>query len=157
MHLRPVIEAEIDALAALWHEGWQIAHARIVPKALLRHRTLDTFRARITRDVPSFYVAEAEGRIVGFIRIVGDELDQFYVAPGLMGQGVAAPLMSLAEDALRARGVTRAHLIASVGNDRAIRFYERQGWANCGEQEADVTTLEGPFRLTVVRFEKPLN
>lgn len=156
MHLRPLAADEVNALAQLWHEGWVIGHAAIVPQALLRHRDLDSFRVRIARDIASFFVSTANGAITGFVRIVGDELDQFYVTPDRIGTGAAAALMAAAEDALRARGVTRAFLIASVGNDRAIRFYEKQGWENCGAQDADVTTLEGPFRMQVVRFEKTL-
>lgn len=157
MRLRLAVTDDAAALATMWHDGWVRAHTGIVPDALLPHRTPATFRARVDRDLRSFHIAETEGRMSGFVRIVGAELDQFYVAPDLVGRGVAAPLMALAEDALRDSGVRRAHLIASVGNTRAIRFYERQGWMHCGVQEADVSTLDGPFRLQVVRFEKALS
>lgn len=154
--LRTVEPDDFEPLALLWNAGWQVGHAAIAPPGLSAHRDLPSFRARIARAPESFWVAVLDGQTAGFIRIVGAELDQFYVAPAKIGQGIARPLMRLAEGRLRDAGVARAHLIASVGNDRAIRFYEREGWENCGEQMADVTTMEGTFPVPVMRLEKTL-
>lgn len=154
--LRPLRADEAPHLAALWHNGWRIGHADIVPPGLLAHRDGATFLARVERDLASFFVAEVDTQIAAFIRIVGNELDQFYVAPDRMGTGFAAKLMQAAEAQLMSCGVARAYLIASVGNDRAIRFYEKMGWANCGTSMAEVATLDGSFSLEVVRLEKTL-
>ena len=42
MDVRAAKEIEIDHLARLWYDGWQDAHARILPAELARHRTLRT-------------------------------------------------------------------------------------------------------------------
>lgn len=154
--LRPAILADSDALASMWHAGWVVGHTDIVPPALIKFRDLASFHTRIVRDLGSFFVAEQEGATVGFIRIVGNELDQFYVAPAMIGKGIATPLMQAAEDMLKSRGVSEAFLVASVGNDRAVRFYEKLGWTNRGIHQADVTAGEGTFSLDVIRFEKAL-
>ena len=156
MRLRIATPADVTALTTLWYDGWQIGHATIAPPALIHFRDRPSFRERIEQALHSFWVAERDGSLVGFVRIVGEELDQFYVAPALIGQGVAPPLMRAAEDLLRRKGVYRAFLVATEGNNRAIRFYEKQGWENCGRRLAEVTTREGPFRLWVNRFEKTL-
>lgn len=156
MHLRPATSADVGALTRLWHDGWQVGHATIAPAALIRYRDRNSFCVRITNALDSFFVAERDGGLAGFVRIVGSELDQFYVAPALIGQGVAADLMTAAEGLMHRRGTYRAFLIAAEGNDRAIRFYGKHRWQNCGRQEAFVTTLDGPFRMWVVRFEKAL-
>ncbi|MEL6642072.1 MAG: GNAT family N-acetyltransferase [Pseudomonadota bacterium] len=152
--LRPIVPDDFGALAALWHRGWQIGHADIVPAGLFKFRYIAGFRTRIERDPTSFLIAERREAMVGFLRIVGAELDQFYVAPDQIGTGVAAPLMRAAEATLAARGVVQAHLIASVGNDRAVRFYEKNGWTNRGVEMAEVTAGDGTFSLDVIRFEK---
>jgi hypothetical protein len=46
MEVRAATEGEIDRLAAIWHQVWHEAHARIVPPDLTRIRTLDSFRDR---------------------------------------------------------------------------------------------------------------
>lgn len=155
--LRQAADADVAALTVLWFEGWCEGHAAIVPAALLEHRDVESFRIRLQRDIRSFFVAEREGDVAGFIRIVGEELDQFYVAPALIGSGVAGPLLAAAEDLMRGRGVSAAFLIAAVGNDRALRFYEKHGWTNCGPRMDTVATVDGTFRVNVVRFEKHLS
>ena len=40
MDVRAAQEADVGPLATIWHEGWHDAHARIVPAALTRDRTL---------------------------------------------------------------------------------------------------------------------
>ena len=47
MEVRAATEGEIDRLAAIWHQGWHEAHARIVPPDLTRIRTLDSFGDRL--------------------------------------------------------------------------------------------------------------
>ncbi|GGL52073.1 GNAT family N-acetyltransferase [Wenxinia marina] len=154
--LRPLTGAEIDATARMWASGWRDAHLTIVPEELARLRTLPDFRRRLADSVGDCLIAGAEGAPEGFVRLIGDELDQFYVAAALRGTGYAARLMAAAEDALRARGVREAHLICTVGNDRAARFYAREGWRNAGVVNVRVETSEGPFPLDVWRFDKTL-
>lgn len=154
--LLPVAAQDVDELARLWYDGWHAGHADLVPAALTQYRDLDSFRVRIMRDRASFFLSKDGPITTGFIRIVGSELDQFYVAPSMIGQGVAAPLIEAAEAQMGDMGVTRAHLIAAVKNIRAIRFYEKHGWANCGARMETVATVDGTFKLEVVRLEKVL-
>lgn len=140
----------------MWHEGWRFAHAAVVPAPLARVRTLDEFRARIDADPDRFLVAGPEGAPEEMIRIVGDELDQFYVACALRGSGAAMDLMAAAETEMAARGVTRAFLKCTVGNARAYRFYQKAGWIDRGPRPATVDTAQGLMTLDVWRFEKIL-
>ena len=49
------------------------------------------------------WVAEAEGVVVGYLRLTGDWLDDLYVVPEHAGQGVGSALLDLAK-ALRPGG-----------------------------------------------------
>jgi hypothetical protein len=49
MDVRAAEEREIDHLARIWYEGWNDAHAHLVPAELTRQRTLESFRDRLTR------------------------------------------------------------------------------------------------------------
>ncbi|QDH70718.1 GNAT family N-acetyltransferase [Marilutibacter alkalisoli] len=156
MEIRNAREAELDHLAALWHDGWQDAHARILPAELARHRTLESFRQRLQAALDEVRVAGAPGQPLGFCITRGDELYQLYVSADARGSGIAAALLADAEERLGARGVTTAWLACAIGNARAARFYEKQGWHRMGTMTSQLPTPDGPFPLEVWRYEKPL-
>jgi GNAT superfamily N-acetyltransferase len=147
---------EIGLLAKLWFEGWQDAHARIVPAELARVRTLESFEDRLHRTSSGLRVAAVAGQPVGFYVLKGAELYQFYVSSGVRGSGVAAVLIADAEAHLREAGVDTAWLACAVGNERAARFYEKCGWLRTGTVTDDVVVPGGTFPLEVWRYEKSL-
>jgi GNAT superfamily N-acetyltransferase len=147
---------EIGLLAKLWFDGWQDAHARIVPAELARVRTMPSFEDRLRRASTRLRVAVVTGAPVGFYILKGDELYQFYVSSSARGSGVAAVLMADAETHLREKGVDTAWLACAVGNDRAARFYEKCGWIRTATVSDDVEVPDGTFPLDVWRYEKSL-
>jgi hypothetical protein len=88
--LRNAVPSEADALAELWHAGWQDAHARILPAELARHRTLESFRRRMHEHLGNVRVAGDLGKPLDFSMLKDDELYQFYVAAAARGSGLAA-------------------------------------------------------------------
>ncbi|MFO7806225.1 MAG: GNAT family N-acetyltransferase [Paracoccaceae bacterium] len=151
--LRSAVPDDLDALAQLWCDGWQIGHRDVVPDSLARLRTLPSFRARLEAGPGDVLTSGPIGRPTCFVMLKDAEIDQFYVAPRYVGSGLAADLMAATETALRDRGIARAHLICTEGNDRAMRFYQRHGWVEVSRGDAIVP---GPFTLRVIRFEKSL-
>jgi GNAT superfamily N-acetyltransferase len=153
---RPVDGDDLDPLAELWHEGWRDAHEAIVPAALAELRTVESLRARLEAAWADIRVVGPVGRPLGFTMLKDDELYQFYVGRAARGTGLAAVLMADAERQLAARGVATAWLACAIGNDRAARFYEKQGWRRIGVVVNVAETERGPFPLEVWRYEKPL-
>ena len=156
MTVRNADPAELDRLVQLWHDGWQDAHAAIVPPGLKRLRTIESFRDRLAAALPITRVAGPAGAPLGFYYLKGDELNQLYVAAEARGTGVARVLMADAEARLRDAGITMAWLACAIGNDRAARFYEKSGWRRAGIVVTHAETSEGPFPLEVWRYEKRL-
>jgi ribosomal protein S18 acetylase RimI-like enzyme len=154
--VRAADEADIELLAKIWFDGWHDAHAAIVPAALTRLRTLDSFRDRLRADLDAVRVASADGSAVGFSMLRGAELYQFYLSAAVRGSGIAALMMADAEARLAERGVRLAWLACAVGNDRAARFYEKCGWRRAATVVSDADTTSGPFPLEVWRYEKSL-
>lgn len=156
MEVREADVAEIDALAKIWYDGWQDAHAHLVPAELARHRTLESFRERLAGLLPDTRVVGAENDPLGFCIVKHDELYQLYVAENSRGKGAAAALMADAEARLAERGVRTAWLACAIGNERAARFYEKSGWRRARNFVSDLPTAEGIFRLEVWRYEREL-
>jgi GNAT superfamily N-acetyltransferase len=154
MNVRHAEESELDHLAKLWHDGWRDAHASLVPAELARLRTLESFRERLEAGLENVRVAGPRGRPDGFSMVKGDELYQLFVAAAARGTGLAAELLSDAEARIAAEGVETAWLACTIGNDRAARFYEKNGWRRVGTMVAQLETSEGPFPLEVWRYEK---
>jgi GNAT superfamily N-acetyltransferase len=156
MDVRAAGVAEIDALAKIWYDGWQDAHAQILPQELARLRTLESFRDRLQTALPDVRVVGPPGEPVGFCIVKGDELYQLYVSAQSRGSGVAAALMADAEARLRDNGIETAWLACAIGNSRAARFYEKSGWQQVGNMINELDTPDGTFPLEVWRYEKPL-
>ena len=156
MEVRAADQREIDQLAQLWFDGWHEAHAQIVPLALTRLRTLDSFRDRLQAALPQIRVVGPLCSPLGFSVLKGAELYQLFVSAHARGSGVAAALMTDAEARLRASGVDTAWLACAIGNERAARFYEKCGWDRVGTMINEAETLEGAFPLEVWRYEKSL-
>lgn len=147
---------DVGPVTKLWFNGWQDAHARIVPAELARLRTLPSFEQRLRAAWSGVRIAEAAGAPVGFHLLKGTELYQFYVASQARGTGIAATLMADAEARLQMNGVQTAWLACAIGNDRAARFYEKCGWQRTGTVTDDVEVPGGTFALEVWRYQKLL-
>lgn len=148
--------SEIPALTELWYAGWQDAHAQIVPAALTKVRTLESFEERLTADLSSVRTIGPVGAPAGLCWVKADELYQLYVARESRGSGIAALLIKDGEAQLRAAGVDVAWLACAIGNERAARFYERCGWRRVGNMINRLETPNGILELEVWRYEKRL-
>jgi len=134
-----------DAAIALWLETWKLAYPSI------------DFDARVTwwRErwrnelVPNaaIIVADQAGAMAGFVTIDSSGyLDQLVVAPRHWG----SPLATLLVDEAKRRSPDGITLKVNADNNRAIRFYERSGFAHAGE---DVNP--GSKRLVLKMAWKP--
>ncbi len=157
MKVRSADEGEIDQLTRIWFDGWQDAHAKILPVELARLRTLESLRDRMKSALPDVRVVGPPGAPVGFYMLNDDELYQLYVAAQARGSGVAAVLMADAETRLARRGVRTAWLACAIGNDRAARFYEKSGWRRAGTVVYQAEAPDGSLPLEVWRYEKHLS
>jgi GNAT superfamily N-acetyltransferase len=151
--IRGAAPDEIDGLARLWFDGWQDAHARILPKELARHRTLNSFRERLAASLPNVRVAGSCGSPIGFALIKDDELNQLYVTASARGTGAAAALTKDALAHIVASGYQTAWLACAIGNERAARFYERTGWRRANTMVSNLATPDGSFAIEVWRYE----
>jgi|SRR5215207_1898316 len=138
--LRPATGADMAAVAELWHEGWHDGHAGHVPEGLTALRTSQAFHERTPKRVADTTVAvDASGELLGFVMVVGDEVEQVFVGRAARGSGLAAELLGAAESQVAAAGHDGAWLAVVTGNARARRFYERCGWRDAGDLPYEVS------------------
>jgi ribosomal protein S18 acetylase RimI-like enzyme len=124
--VRPAAKADVPAIATIWHDGWRDGHLGNVPDALVAVRTPESFWTRAAARVADTTVAVDADGVAGFVMVVGDEVEQVYVAADRRGTGVAGMLLSEAERLVAGNGHERAWLAVAPGNERARRFYERR-------------------------------
>ena len=129
--LRSYTAADEEAAIALWLRTWKQAYPDIDFDA-----RLEWWRERWRNElVPraQIVVAEAAGRMTGFVTVDPKTLylDQIVVAPEAWGSGTAEALLA------EARRISPGglDLQANQDNARAIRFYQRQGFAITGEDK----------------------
>ncbi len=65
-----------------------------------------------------------DGRVVGFLALDGDELDQLYLMPGHYRQGIGSRLVAMAKQ----ESPGRLRLFTFQRNARARAFYEAHGF-----------------------------
>jgi GNAT superfamily N-acetyltransferase len=154
--LRSATPADADAICAIWHAGWRDGHLGHVPPSLLSHRSPADIAALVPPRVDATTVAITESRVVGFVTVRHDEIEELYVDAVARGTGVADVLLEHGEEAVRS-AFDRAWLAVVAGNRRARRFYERNGWSNAGAFDNPAPTPAGDaIPVPALRYEKQL-
>jgi GNAT superfamily N-acetyltransferase len=154
--LRPAVDADVTAIATIWHRGWCDGHLGHVPDTVLRHRRPADFFARIPARLPATTVATIDARVIGFVTTHVDEIEQLYVTAAARGTGVADVLLAHGE-AVIAASFDRAWLAVIAGNTRARRFYARNGWSDAGPFEYPAQAAgDATIMVPAHRYEKHL-
>lgn len=129
MELRLYRESDQEASIALWLETWRQAYPSIDFDA-----RVDWWRERWRTElvpVAQIVVAEQDGALIGFVTIDDTGyLDQLVVSPAQWGTNVSKALV----DEAKRRSPGGVTLKVNADNLRAIRFYERNGFAKTGEE-----------------------
>ena len=135
--LRPYAASDEDATIELWRRTWQKHYSHID-----FGKRVDWWRERWRKElvpVAKIVVAEVDGAIAGFVTIDPKTmyLDQIVVAPEHWGSDIALALLDEAKR-LSPPGV---ELLVNKDNTRAIRFYEKHGFAYAGEDKNPVSGI----------------
>ena len=133
--LRPYSAADEDAAIELWRRTW----AHHFPQIDFNARVA-WWRERWRQDlvpVAKIVVAERDGALAGFVTVDPKTgyLDQIVVAPEHWGAGIALALL----DEAKQLAPTGLDLLVNKDNFRAIRFYEKHGFAYAGEDKNPVS------------------
>jgi putative acetyltransferase len=136
LRVRAYVAADEDATIEIWRRSWQDAYPNIDFAA-----RVDWWRERWRNElVPQakILVAEMDSVLEGFVTVDPKTgyLDQIVVAPEFWGSNVATMLL----DAGKRISPARLDLLVNKDNNRAIAFYEKNGFAMAGD---DVNPVSG--------------
>lgn len=134
------------AVSQVHVRSWQVGYQGLIPDDYLRAMTPQSREERYTfgSDDPTdplTMVAVDREVICGFATVgvarVDDRLHEgellaLYVDPAYWGRGFGRRLIAHARGLLCSMDVTTAVLWVLKGNQRAIQFYERDGWSSVG-------------------------
>lgn len=142
--IRHMKHEDAGAVARLLSDSWArtygplIGPERAAAESAKRHGP-ETIATDLRRPHSESFVAEgADGAILGHAHAVVIKgalwLDRLHIAAGQQGKGLAAGLLH----AVIANYVGEPTISVEVikANDRAIRFYEAQGFLETGERDA---------------------
>ncbi len=172
VEVRAARRGEELAVAELHVRSWQEAYRELMPAEFLagldprdragRYDFGGGEGARVTLvAVDPGSAGEGTG-ILGFVTYAASrdadaqglgEVIALYVDPGRHQGGIGRTLMAAARAGLRELGFDAAILWVLDGNERAARFYEREGWAPDGAHRE-----ENPYDIAsnVSRFRRAL-
>lgn len=151
MFLRPAEPDDAMAVAHVHVRSWQAAYRTLLPAEYLDQLRPEDRAAKYEfaspdPSKPRTIVAEVDGVICGFATTMPSrdaetssdgELCALYVDPEWWNRGVGVALVSAARASLAEAAFRNAVLWVLVGNVRAERFYEADGWRCDGVRRMD--------------------
>jgi GNAT superfamily N-acetyltransferase len=135
--IRPALAEEYDEIARVWMESWVSTGLGEASNFLLAN-----LRARIRREIEdgwSLFVADDQGEIAAMLALHLPKLylDQLFVAPQYQGCSLGRKLLAFTRTQLPDEICLRC----ARGNEKAWRWYEREGFVFEKEQVEPMTGL----------------
>lgn len=170
MEFRDAMPDDAVAIAEVHVASWRVAYRHLLPDALLDGLSVEG-RGRWWRrllDAPRgdrVTLAVRDGVVVGFVHVAlgppdapdCGELVTLYLTPETWGTGVGQRLHDTSLVHLGAAGCTEARVWMLSTNERARRFYVRQGWTRLEEvriqQFATATVIDHRFAIDLRRSD----
>lgn len=149
MSVRVAAIADAEAIARVEVESWHAAYRELIPAGRLAgftvgRRAMAWRRSLGERAGNRTTVFELDGDLVGFAAVGRSrdlagwgEIRELYVAPEAWGRGVGSALFAEAIPWLAARGLPSVMLWMLAGNQRALRFYQGNGFVLDGSGKTE--------------------
>jgi GNAT superfamily N-acetyltransferase len=151
--LRPAEPADAMPVARVHVRAWQVAYRNLLPDDYLASLKPEDRAARYTfggtdpRQPMTTVAVDDAGTVRGFVTTCAardadvpghGEVAAIHVDPDWWGRGLGKALLASARAHLCDAGFRRAILWVLVGNVRAERFYEQDGWSPDGTRRMDL-------------------
>ena len=139
--IREAEKTDVKAMAEVVSSSWKAAYSELISEDDMKlfanvERREKIFKAGFEKG-KLFYIMLCGGEVKGVCLAeryekegFSDtaEIDQFYLAPSVIGKGLGSRLMEYILKKLSDKGFKQVVLFVMEGNERAVRFYERNGF-----------------------------
>ncbi|OXI24732.1 GNAT family N-acetyltransferase [Burkholderia sp. AU15512] len=163
--LRAATAHDANHIARLHTLSWQTAYSHILPAAYLADEVptehANRWRHYLDRNEEEWglvLIAEADGEPVGFVSaerpvdpVPGVLLDCLHVHPAHHGSGTGKRMIEAVRAWARTFGVDKVHLKVLEDNERAIGFYEHNGWQLAGIETSRIGQTEDTDRIYAIQ------
>ena len=119
--IRAYRDDDLDGLLDVWYQASRLAHPFLDETFLSQER--DNIR-KVYIPTAETWVYVGNGRVQGFISLIGHEVGALFVDPGVQGKGIGRALMNHAS-ALRGELEVDVFKANRIGR----RFYDRYGFS----------------------------
>ncbi len=129
--IRNCRETDLEEMVRIWYDASFLAHSFIpssfwaLNKSAMKEKYL---------PLAENLVFEEEGKVAGFISLVGERICALFVAPEMQGKGIGRALLGHAM-------ILKGNLSLKVyrENENALSFYEKCGFVAVGEEIDEFT------------------
>jgi GNAT superfamily N-acetyltransferase len=164
VEVREANPEDTEAIVSVTAAGWRTAYQGIVSPEKLAELPIERWRHEVSvglrRPVGDAftYIAEIDGEFAGYCYVAAPtrepglgghvaELGAMYVDPAHWSEGVGNALMKAALERLAELPYAEVILWTFEGNERAVAFYERQGWKADGGEKIHPRSGEPAIRM----------
>lgn len=151
--IRNAQPGDAHAIAEVQVESWQAAYHGLLPDSVLANLSIpdsERFWSTILVDPPprtAMLLAISDTIVLGFVTLGpdqdsaavsgGGQLYAIYLRPDQRGHGIGVQLHNAAMDRLMTLGFRHVVVWVLEGNEPALRFYHRNGWAADGARQIE--------------------
>ncbi len=143
--IRKYKDEDLTEILSIWEKASQLAHSFLSDEFMIQERY----------NLPNMYIpaadtwiAEVDGKVVGFISLIGNEVGGLFVNPSFHKLGIGFSLMNIAKK-------LHGDLVVEVFKENTIgrMFYERYGFIQ-KNQYHHKDSGEQMLRLTYTQLDK---
>jgi GNAT superfamily N-acetyltransferase len=120
--IRPAVAGDAIAVADVYLASFHATYD--FPLAHTDDQVRGWIRETVIAHGGTWVAVDADGAVVAMMVVARDELDQLYVRPDRLGEGVGRRLLDRAKE----QSPAGLRLYTFQVNERARRFYERNGF-----------------------------
>lgn len=167
MKIRDAQQKDVEAIAEIGNVSFCKSFGHLYPEEVLQRYlqatySIEKITSSLIKESNKYFVAEHNNRITGFLKLKHNsfhelingekqiQLQKIYLSPESTGSGTGSLLMKAAEKYLADFLPVIVWLMVYEQNHRAIKFYQRLGYANIGHAVYDFENT--PVNFNVMKF-----
>lgn len=139
-------------------KSWKDTYSHILSEKAIEEVIDDWYSVENLREQtehPIFYVAEADGEVVGFVHATVEEgkatLHRIYLKPENQGEGIGSELYEKEEKDIK-KEADAVELEVLAENQKGRRFYEKKGYEMVEEEDVELKGEEATQLLLRKEF-----